>query len=175
MARTGKVFIDSKGCRIQVIINSKNPSLVSLLILSTLSLFCFSFPIYILFLNKVAIGFGFVITILIFGGSGIYFLRKLLWNTLGKEVYQISNNKVTYHYNYWVFNDNKQVTAFDKLKLGYATLNEPYIISEFSANKPLIASNLYLAAFIIEKTPIVSNIPLNINNILKFKNMEKNI
>lgn len=59
-----------------------------------------------------------IVPLLMYLIAMIYLIRLLLWNSFGKEVYQISKNKI-YHYNdYGFFKENITFREFKKLRLG---------------------------------------------------------
>ncbi len=68
-------------------VNRAKKSLLIFLIF--LCFFSLIFPFSILLIIKVKLSF--IITIILFGGSFIFFFRYLLWNYKGKEVYNLKS------------------------------------------------------------------------------------
>jgi hypothetical protein len=139
---------------IELCISSSSSKVVIAVILFLLGLSCASFPISILFIDDLEIGFGFVIiTIPIFWGSSIYFFRLLLWNHFGKEIYRIEKNKITYYYDYYLFKSNLKFMKFKEIEVAYNTLNNPDELYFISDNNTKLDIDCYLI-FII-KTKII--------------------
>lgn len=105
----------------------KRSPIVLLVILYFITALCFVGPIlgfFIGFLNGSAslgsfIGIGFL------GLIGFYLLRFSLWNTYGKEIIKIADDKVEYHGDFRYFQFNKKnyeingVLYFERRSVGY--------------------------------------------------------
>lgn len=51
---------------------------------------------------------GILITYLIFGGTGYFFLKLFLWNKYGKEIFHLETDKIVYEADYKLFKGNKK-------------------------------------------------------------------
>jgi len=104
-----------------IIINSEASSLAPRIILFILTTISFLIPIVatiiaILILElKPAI----LITYIIFGLSGRFFLKLYLWNKHGKEILSLKRDKINYHADYKMFIGNKREINSDKVKIEY--------------------------------------------------------
>lgn len=61
--------------------------------------------------------FGLAISIIIFWGLGFYLLRIILWNTYGKEILNLDQNKIQYFADYKFFKDGRQELTPDKIEV----------------------------------------------------------
>lgn len=157
--------------RIQFIIANKGFHWFPAIILGVFSIFCFSFPIMVILFTTGSIGFGFIITILIFGGIGIYSLRIFLWNLFGKEVFQLSNNQITHYYNYGLFRDNFEKLNGKKLIFCYSIEDDPYEIFEFEEGEIFDANRVYFPAFKLNKQSNISDFAVSIDGIINFRQL----
>lgn len=115
---------NKRGVRIRL--SPCKPNILVKVFLLLLSIFCVLFPLSILFIPQINVGFGyFTITIAIFGGSAIFFFRKYLWNYHGGEVFELSSSSLFQYNDYGLFRDNKRTISFKSLQVGYTMLNEP--------------------------------------------------
>jgi len=113
----GKVKIHDE----TIVINSDANSLAPRIILLVLTTISFLIPIVatifaILILElKPAI----IITYIIFGLSGYFFLKLYLWNKHGKEILSLKRDKINYHADYKIFIGNKREINSDAVKIEY--------------------------------------------------------
>lgn len=104
-----------------IVINSDANSLAPRIILLALTTISFLIPIVativaILILElKPAI----IITYLIFGLSGYFFLKLYLWNKYGKEILSLKRDKINYHADYKIFIGNRREIDSDAVKIEY--------------------------------------------------------
>lgn len=104
-----------------IVINSDANSLAPRIILLALTTISFLIPIgativAILILElKPAI----IITYLIFGLSGYFFLKLYLWNKYGKEILSLKRDKINYHADYKIFIGNRREIDSDAVKIEY--------------------------------------------------------
>jgi hypothetical protein len=104
-----------------IIINSDASSLAPRIILLVLTTISFLIPIVatvfaVLILElKPAI----LITYIIFGLSGRFFLKLYLWNKHGKEILSLKRDKINYHADYKMFIGNKREINSDTVKIEY--------------------------------------------------------
>lgn len=104
-----------------IVINSDANSLAPRIILLVLTTISFLIPIVativaILILElKPAI----IITYIIFGLSGYFFLKLYLWNKHGKEILSLKRDKINYHADYKLFIGNKREINSDAVKIEY--------------------------------------------------------
>ncbi|MFV0555449.1 MAG: hypothetical protein ACK5LR_12215 [Mangrovibacterium sp.] len=112
--------------KIRITLSPSKPHVLIKIILFLLGSFCVLFPLSILFIPQISVGFGyFTITLIIFGGSSIFFLRKLLWNFYGEEVFEISKSELLRYVDYKFFKENSNAMFFRKIQVGYAMLDKP--------------------------------------------------
>jgi hypothetical protein len=104
-----------------IAINSDASSLAPRIILLVLTTISFLIPIaativaiLILELKPVII-----ITYIIFGLSGYFFLKLYLWNKHGKEILSLKRDKINYHADYKIFIGNKREINSDAVKIEY--------------------------------------------------------
>lgn len=129
-------------------------------ILLVIGLFCFIIPISILLIPALEIGIGFVITLILFWGSSIFFIRNFLWNKYGKEVYEIGKSNLDYYYDYRLFKDNVKKVNLDNLKIGYCKIEAPNDVTLYSKDDKIFDYDCYLV-FVNNDEFIKSNISIN--------------
>ena len=104
-----------------IVINSEANSFAPRIILLVLTTISFLIPIVativaILILElKPAI----IITYVIFGFSGYFFLKLYLWNKHGKEILYLKRDKINYHADYKIFIGNKREINSDAVKIEF--------------------------------------------------------
>ncbi|KQN38179.1 hypothetical protein ASE92_01720 [Pedobacter sp. Leaf41] len=94
------------------------PLLIRVILFLTAFLF-FLLPVGGLILNVSAgnrIAFSGIIMAVIFSLCGFYLLRISLWNSYGKEIIEISGNKVSYIADYGLFKDNVKELSTENLR-----------------------------------------------------------
>ena len=104
-----------------IVINSDTNSLTPRIILLVLTTISFLIPIVativaiLIWELKPAI----IITYIIFGLSGYFFLKLYLWNKHGKEILFLKRDKINYHADYKIFIGNKREINSDAVKIEY--------------------------------------------------------
>lgn len=141
--------------------------------LGIFTLFCFLFPFLVLWFTGGPIGFGFIITILIFGGTGFYSLRLFLWNIAGKEVFEVSNGQIMHYYDYGIFKDNFKKLKHKKFFFCYTTANEPNEILRFEEYAKPNETKTFFPAFMKNKELVLSNVPISADELLVFREFGK--
>lgn len=154
---------------IEVSVNKSH--IIARLILIILILVSIIVPIVILFYAIGVgrqIGVGYIFSLLLFIASFAFFLRMFLWNTYGKEVFLIENNKVLFYNDYKYFKDNlKQYEFSIEVILGCIPIGE----EDFVQIKNVSALYDYCRFCILlnDKELIESNIPIRTKTLLKFR------
>ncbi len=104
----------------QILINHAKTSWLIRAILTLVFLICGMTPIlwtYFMFSNAEEFHIGIFISYFIFGLLGFLMLRIVLWNTFGKEIISLSQDKITYIADYKYFKDGQKELATDKLQV----------------------------------------------------------
>lgn len=109
---------------ISVRIFSSRPRKMASFLLLFLACFSILIPFSVFLITDLNIGFGFIVTLIIFIGSGVYFFRLFLWNRYGSEVYQIIRDQFIFFYDYKLFKDRISKKSFKSIKLGYRIQND---------------------------------------------------
>lgn len=110
-----------------------------------------------MFFAKELPGFGFIITILIFGSTGFYSLRLFLWNVFGKEVYEVNAyGRLRHYYHYKLFKDNIKRKNIRSIDFGYSVVSSEGNFLRFQEN--IDQSLIYYPSFRMKRTIIVSDI-----------------
>jgi len=105
-------------------------------------MFLFAFLFFLLPLMGMFLGFAmgegmhinYLISLFIFGLLGFYMLRISLWNTYGKEIVILNNNKIEYYADYGWFKGGKKQKEFNQQvefgirQIGYEEDNEGGLI-----------------------------------------------
>lgn|SRR5690554_2619660 len=158
---------------VEVTLKPRRPSKAILLSLSLLVMGCFTFPLSILFIEQLEIGFGYILTIVIFWGTAAYFMRKLLWGFRGKEIFIITRNKIRHFFDYGLFNDGTNDFKFKQLKVGYIeeeSRNQISLVSE----RELPEYSLCYLVLIADDQVVKSHTSTSFENIKKLsKTLEK--
>lgn len=112
--------------------------------------------------------FGFLISLSLFWGSSIYFIRLFLWNYYGKEVYQKSYNKFHYYYDYKWFKDNVTTFSFKKISVGFKQQydNKTYILPDTQLKNEETCQ----LAFIIDNKTLVTKGKVKFIDVLRIYN-----
>ncbi len=104
----------------QILINhTKTPWLIRA-VLTLICLICGIIPIlftYVMLTNAQELHIGIFISYFIFGLLGFLMLRIVLWNTFGKEIISLSQDKITYVADYKYFKDGQKELATEKLQV----------------------------------------------------------
>jgi hypothetical protein len=129
---------------------TKKVSVFSIAFLSFLSLVCFLIPLAIT-IGVLASGnnFHFIIAILyvLFWVVGYFLFRSLLWNYIGKEVFSISNEKISYYSDYKYFKSNFEEINNENIEININEIidgKQKYGLLEFISNDTKIESILYV-------------------------------
>ena len=93
--------------RIEFSLVTSEPKKAGLYSLFILFLVSACLPIVVVLLWGDRIKFGFVITLFVFWGAAVYFLRLILWNLYGKEVFLITTTNCMSYQDYQLFKDRK--------------------------------------------------------------------
>lgn len=96
---------------------------------------------------------GFLVSMLIMFAIGFWFLRVLLWNTYGKEVFHLSPGKLS------IVNDYKLFKA-PRVTLDTATLDISYIITDTEINEAGIEIKEGFFIFRLDKKVLSSSVKL---------------
>lgn len=164
------VEIDNDGVR--VILSTSKPNVLIKTVLLLLGSFCVLFPLSILFVPQISVGFSyFAITIPLFGGSAVFFFRMLLWNYYGREVFELSETSLLQYNDYKLFKDNKKNIPFKSLQVGYAMLDNPNQVliypNEFKPDKKVFLGLVLDGNIICSGILIYSNDIKHLTEILK--------
>lgn len=153
--------VDKKGDELFISIESKRIGLLARSILSVLIIISYLVPFSVFFfIQELEIGITYIFTLIIFWGGGTYFLRLLLWNIYGKEVYIVKRYSLSYYYDYKYFKDNKRsVKSESPIQIGYYSLND------LTSFQPIVRVNSGLndecyLVFIVNDEIIKSNIQI---------------
>jgi len=160
---------------VEAVLRPPRPNKIILFGLFFLVLVSFSFPLSILFIAQLDIGFGFTLTIAIFWGTAIYFLRKLLWTVYGREVFEIDENKVKHFFDYGLFKDGFRVLKFESLKVGYAEIEKPSLVF-FIDSQNLVEDTLCYLIIFADGEVVQSHLPTTlgyVNKLSKILKMDK--
>lgn len=101
------------------ILSSRTPLFIRTVLTFIISI-CGLIPILVaIYMMTIGDGlhFGLAISIIIFWGLGFYLLRILLWNTYGKEILNLDQNKIQYLADYKLFKDGRQELTPDKIEI----------------------------------------------------------
>ena len=165
MDEKSRVFVrKKKDDSLRLEIGTLKPSWLMLCVLFALGLICLIFPFSLLFVTALDIGVGYVITLIIFLGSSIFFFRNFLWSLHGKEVYDISSNKLEYYYDYKLFKDNLNSLLLSDLKIGYCKKNNPNDVIMHSKMGRVDDFDCYLV-FVNKEEFIKSSIAVHYKNV----------
>jgi len=118
------IEIIERGNSKEIIVYSKNENLFwsnLCLFMGAISAILPFIVIYIAINNAVDIGFGIIISFIIFGYVSYFFLRRYFWNKYGKEFYMIEMDKFTYYYDYKYFRSTKYIADKVSVHIGFLT------------------------------------------------------
>ena len=158
---------------VQLAIANQGFHWLSISALGIFTIFCFCFPIVVIWFTGGPIGFGFIITVLIFGGTGFYSLRLFLWNLVGKEIFQVSNGQIEHYYDSGIFKDNFNKLNHKNISFGYTSANEPNEIIDLMEDEIPNKTEFFFPAFIKKKEPILSDVLISADELLVFKKFGK--
>lgn len=101
------------------ILGSRTPLFIRIILTFVISI-CGLIPILVTMYMMIigdGLHFGLALSIIIFWGLGFYLLRILLWNTYGKEILNLDQNKIQYLADYKLFIDGRQELTPDKIEV----------------------------------------------------------
>ena len=166
----GNVCIEGKSSDLKKIsIETKEGKPSLLIVLLSLGLFCLIFPFSLLFFDELKIGFGYVLTLVIFLGSSAFFTRLFLWNKYGKEIYEIKKDKIIYFYDYKFFKDNRQEFLTESLRIGFFKEKNSNKLIILDPTSEEVNEGCYLA-FVSDDDYIKSNIPISYQELKRLAN-----
>lgn len=143
--------------KFKIVGNKSNYLLQIFLVL--LILFCVIFPLSILFIDELEVGFGYIITLAIFFGTAVFLGRKYLWTFHGGEVFEIKSSTLNHYFDYRFFKDGNTKQTFSKASIGYSSLDNPNEIIEGVPSVQSVSEEVYLG-IILDGYPIKSNLTL---------------
>jgi len=168
----GSLHINSEKESISIKVISNSKSEFGIYMLFVLSVISFLIPIVVVLIAILSldlnISFGFIITIIIFGGSGLFLMKIFLWNKYGKEYYSVSSNKIAYSFDYNIFKSQIHEKTFKKIELGYSIGNYSSEILSFPCEKNEDDIDCYLV-FLIDDEVLKSTIPIKHKNLKEIK------
>lgn len=159
---------------VEAVLRPKKTNNIVLIGLFLLVLISMLIPIFDIFNDHLKKSLGFLITLIIFWGTAIYFSRKLLWAFRGREVFRIEENEVRHFFDYGLFKDGVKVLKPASVKIGYAEMEKPdqaYLVTKQNQDED---TPCYLVV-ITESEAIRSHIPTTfgyVNKLLKM--LQKN-
>jgi hypothetical protein len=68
-------------------------------------------------MSEIELNFGIVFSYLLCWGSGVYFIRLFLWNSYGKEIIELENDRITYYSDYKYFKDGHKSISNYKIEI----------------------------------------------------------
>ncbi len=162
--------------KIEISIQPAKANRFVLAVLSILVIVSFIFPLVaiflaVLFVEQLNIGFGYILTLIIFWGTGIYFLRKLLWNLRGKEVFTLTEDEVMHFFDYGFFKDKLSTFESRSPKFGYSWLENPDDIYLISDEDSFNEVSCYLAVVTDREEIIRSHFPITLDQLEKLLNL----
>lgn len=131
---TGNIILEKSGKRLVISISQERSKIKKHVVIFLLMLIItgFSIPIITLIFAISEIKITFIITLMVFWGSAIYFLRLLLWNLYGMEKLILDDNKLIFYNDYRFFKDNFIEESFTNIEIGISEYRSSGLgISEF--------------------------------------------
>jgi hypothetical protein len=156
-------------------INNLKKNNVIKFILLLISILTIIFPLSLLFFEQLEIGLSYVITLFIFFGTSIYFLRVYLWNYHGGEVFNFNNKSLEYYFDFSFFKSNLKSIKFDKLEVGYSSIDDPDSIIIGVSNKELIIDSNYYLGFLLNGNLVRSYYPVPAKDIIHISSLLKQV
>ncbi|MCB9195222.1 MAG: hypothetical protein H6598_03270 [Flavobacteriales bacterium] len=101
---------------LRITIIQARPRMSAILFMFILIVIGLLLPLFILF-NFGELRKGGIVALLIFWGTSIYFIRILLWNLYGKEVFILSKNKIKHYFDYKYFRDSVSEISFETIEI----------------------------------------------------------
>lgn len=156
-------IIDSSPNSIEINIYCKRISIPAFLILFFLIILSvLGFGLTIIFSEGEKI---LIIPLLFYAAGSVYFVRLLLWNSMGKEVYKITKGKINYYYDYGWFKDTKTEEEFNILTFGILdSLNDEVYFSFDNLNSKSTEGVLLIS---LDESDIESMISQKITDLIQ--------
>lgn len=145
------VIKDSNNSIYLEISNPKQNLRRKLFVLLALIVIAFSVPIVSIitaFYLGESVSFSFVITLLIFWGCGVFFIRIFLWNKNGRECYRVYSKKFEKWNQLDLFKTDQESKEFQSIELGFVKENS----SHFIQGLPSQETNALFLCFLIDGT-----------------------
>lgn len=147
----------------------KSKSSLNFLLIFSIIAFCLPVLFFILALSLYdnAVGFGFLISIILFWGSGLFTLKMFLWNRFGEEEYIFSNNKLTYIFNYRFFKSKPQELDYSSVEFGYHRQENNSELFALSFDHPEngVNNDVYFVIRVDENETLKSTIPVQYDDL----------
>ena len=163
-----KVFINKSSeenvTLIEFCNNSGKFATATLLFLSIISFFI---PFLVFLIKEITVGKSFLLTLILFWGSSIYFTRLFLWNKYGKEIYKIKSDTITRILDHRLFKDNKKVIRYNKLEFGFCKQESPSEVFSKEDKEKLDDENYYYFVLITDNETITSNMAIKAEELIK--------
>jgi len=102
-----------------IIKGSKSPLPIRITLIAVL-LICLMIPIaatFLLMSERKGPHLGIFLSFLFFWGIGFYLLRIILWNTFGREILTLEDDKISYEADYRFFIDGKQNISTENIEV----------------------------------------------------------
>jgi hypothetical protein len=95
-------------------------------ILGFIAALAFASPVIVLIVTLISGGFkaGILVSFIIMWSIGIYLTRMVLWNTFGKEILELQDNKLNYYCDYEYFQGNRTSIGIDQLQIEMIQVSE---------------------------------------------------
>lgn len=145
----------------------KNTNRLTVIVLFFLVTIGLLIPFSVFLIKEITVGKSFLLTLLLFWGSSLYFARMFLWNKYGKEIYEIKPDTVTRVFDYRLFKDNKKIIRYNKIEFGYCKQDNPSEVF-YKEDKVKLDENGYYNFIVITDTEtITSNVAIKAEDLMK--------
>ena len=137
------------------------------------ALFLMFTPIITVFWLNIELNFGTFLCVLSAWFISSYFIKLLLWNLYGEEVFIIHKQHIETYNNYKYFKDNKQEYSYQEIDLIAYIDNKAYLVADIDVHNRVDEESLI--GFYLDSVNVVNSFhKINLSEIIELEKLLRN-
>lgn len=133
----------------------------------TAAIITFLIPFSVFLFKEIKPGITFIITLIVFWGSSIYFVGLFLWNKYGEEIYKITPGLIKIIYSYKFFTDGKECIKYNKLDFAFCeTEDTSRYYFKNDVKRIINSSKDYYLVLATDKATLISETKVKSNDLM---------
>ncbi len=138
-----------------------------------MSIFMIFFPLMIILWLGIKPNFGTFLCLLSAWFISSYFIKLLLWNLYGEEVFIIHKQHIETYNNYKYFKDNKQEYSYQEIDLIAYVDNKAYLVADINVRNRVDEESVI--GFYLDSDNVVNSFhKINLSEIIELKKLLRN-